>query len=178
MQRATTIILGALVVTIVGVLLFRGKSRPAPIVMPSLSAALSVVPPAPPLSIASPAPIPEPEPPPLPSATAEKKLPANAPRSVRFGVVLIQYRGAQFAPEQAPYKPDALQRARLLAEIARKDFKKAVQQGDPGSSEDTGRIQRNILEPPVEVELFSLAPGAVSPPIDTPRGYWIVRRVE
>lgn len=110
--------------------------------------------------------------------TSEKKLPANAPRMVRFGVVLVQYRGAQFAHERALYKPDALQRARQLAELARKDFKEAVKQGDPGSTEDAGRIRRDILEPNVEVELFSLAPGAVGGPVDTPRGYWIVRRVE
>jgi parvulin-like peptidyl-prolyl isomerase len=93
-------------------------------------------------------------------------------------VILVQFRGAQLAPENAPYKTDALQRARTLAELARKDFKAAVKQGDPGSQEDVGRVGRNILEPPLEYELFTLAPGGVSDPIDTPRGYWIARRID
>jgi hypothetical protein len=174
-QRSTTIALGALVVGAVGVLLVRGGPRPRAAAQPSWSAALSA--PAlvsiPPLSAPS---LLSPEPPPEPSP--ERRLPANAPRTVRFGVVLVQYRGAQFAPENAPFKPDALQRARQLAELARKDFKAAVKQGDPGSMEDAGRMGRGILEPAPEVELFSLAPGAVGGPIDTPRGYWIVRRIE
>ncbi|MDW8247854.1 MAG: hypothetical protein RMJ98_00950 [Myxococcales bacterium] len=177
MQRSTTITLGAFVVGAVGVLLIRGAPRPPVVERPTWSATLSVPVPVliPPLSAPSltlpesltPTPAPE-----------RRSLPANAPKSVRFGVVLVQYRGAQFAPEDAPYKPDALQRARQLAELARKDFKAAVRQGDPGSVEDAGRMVRGILEPAPEVELFSLAPGAVGGPIDTPRGYWIVRRIE
>lgn len=116
--------------------------------------------------------------PPTPHPTPHRALPSGAPKVVRFGVVLIQYRGAQFAPEDAPYKPDALQRARKLAEVARKDFKAAVKQGDAGSVEDAGRMRRDILEPGLEYELFTLAPGAVSEPIDTPRGYWVVRRID
>jgi hypothetical protein len=174
-QRSTTIALGAAVVAAVGVLLLKAGPRPAPAPALSWSAALSASPPpvSPPLT-------------PAPSVSAvssppvipERKLPLNAPRQVRFGVVLIQYRGAQFAQEASSYKPEALQRALQLVELARKDFKAAVKQGDPGSTEDAGRIARKILEPQAEVELFSLAPGEVGGPIDTPRGYWIVRRIE
>jgi hypothetical protein len=105
-------------------------------------------------------------------------LPATAPKTVRFGVVLIQYRGAQFAPEGARSRAEALELVRSLHEIARRDFRAAVKQGDPGSTDDAGRIARNILEPQLEYELFTLAPGAVSEPLDTPRGYWIARRAE
>ncbi len=165
-------------VATVGVLLFRGAPRPGSAARPSWSAAISAtalvsIPPLSAPSLEVPSVVPAP-----PSPLPERKLPLNAPRTVRFGIVLVQYRGAQFAPEQAPYKPDALQRARQLLEIARKDFKAAVKQGDPGSVEDAGRLGRGILEPAPEVELFSLAPGAVGGPVDTPRGYWIVRRIE
>ena len=182
MQRSTTIALGASVVVAVGVLLLKGGPHPRSDARPSWSAALSspLLAPSglqlPPLGAPSLSP-------PLLAGSApllppERKLPLNAPRSVRFGVVLLQYRGAQFAPEAAPFKPDALQKARSLAELARKDFKAAVRQGDPGSIEDAGRIGRGILEPAAEVELFSLAPNEVAGPVDTPRGYWIVRRLE
>ena len=178
MQRSSSIALGALVVAVVALLLVRGGRRPPPPERPSWVAALSasVAMPMPTLSV--PALI-------MPSALVApvasgpvRRLPANAPKNLHFGVILVQYRGAQFAPEQAPYKPDALQRARQLAEAARRDFKAAVAQGDPGSTEDAGRVARNILEPAVEVELFSLAPGSVSDPVDTPRGYLIARRLD
>lgn len=179
MQRSTSIALGALVVAVVALLLIQGGRRPPPPERLSWAAALSASSatiPVPSLSF-SVLPFPPPVAAPVSSAPL-RKLPANAPRTLHFGVILVQYRGAQFAPEQASYKPDALQRARQLAEAARKDFKAAVAQGDPGSVEDAGRVSRNVLEPAVEVELFSLGPGEVSEPVDTPRGYWIARRLD
>jgi hypothetical protein len=105
-------------------------------------------------------------------------LPKGSPKTVRFGVILIQYRGAEAAPPGARSKPEALALARTLAEAANTDFKGAVHRGDTGSMEDAGRIQRGVLEPAVEYALFMLARGSVSEPIDTPRGFWIVRRIE
>jgi hypothetical protein len=35
-----------------------------------------------------------------------------------------------------------------------------------------------VLEPEVEWSLFTLAPGEVGEPVDTPRGYWIPRRLD
>jgi parvulin-like peptidyl-prolyl isomerase len=97
---------------------------------------------------------------------------------VRFGVILVQYRGAELAPPHARSKQEALMLARTLAEAANTDFKTQVHRGDPGSMEDAGRIPRGVLEPSVEYALFMLARGGVSEPIDTPRGFWIVRRIE
>ncbi len=179
MQRSTSIALGALVVAVVAGLLIRSGHRTPPPERPTWAAALSAssaVIPVPALSV-SVLPFPSALASPTPSASM-RKLPTSAPKTLHFGVVLVQYRGAQFAPDQAPYKPDALQRARQLAEVAKRDFKAAVAQGDPGSVEDAGRLGRNILEPAAEVELFSLAPGGVSDPVDTPRGYWIARRLD
>lgn len=105
-------------------------------------------------------------------------LPTGAPRSVRLGVVLVQFAGAEGASSSARGKADALKHATTLLEEARTDFKAAVKAGDSGSAEDIGRIPRGVLERTTEVAVFSLGPGDVSEPIETPRGYWIVKRIE
>lgn len=105
-------------------------------------------------------------------------LPSGSPKMVRFGVILVQYRGAQAAPATARSKEEALAVARTLAEAARTDFRAQVSKGDPGSMDDAGRIPRGVLEPAAEYALFTLSAGGVSDPVDTPRGYWIVKRLE
>jgi hypothetical protein len=112
------------------------------------------------------------------SGEAPPGLPADAPKKVRFGVVLVQYRGAQGAPPTARAREAALALAQELAATAKTDFKAAVDKGDKGSTDDLGYIPRGVLEPAPEYELFSLPKGGVSGPVDTPRGYWIVRRIE
>jgi len=108
-----------------------------------------------------------------------KPLPAGAPATVSFGVVLFTYQGVQFAPTGARTKEEALEKAKGVVEDAKKDFAEAVKKGDRGSTADAGRIPRGVLEPELELVLFTLDKGAVHPePIDTPRGYWVVRRVE
>lgn len=99
-------------------------------------------------------------------------------RSVKVGVVLVQFAGAQGAPPTARPKPAALELARKLADEAKADFHQAVSHGDPGSADDIGRISRGILEAPVEAVLFTLAAGQTSEPIETPRGYWVVKRID
>ena len=107
-----------------------------------------------------------------------KPLPEDAPRTVSFGVVLVPYRGAQGAPADAPSKLDALERARALCAVALENFDEAVKKGAPGSVANAGRIPRGVLEPAVEYALFTLDKGAVrAEPLDTPRGFWIVRRI-
>jgi hypothetical protein len=109
-------------------------------------------------------------------------LPLNVPRQVRFGVALISYAGAQ--PSAAGGRPAARSRAdaRTLAEriaaSARDDFHAAVQQGDPGSTDDIGSVHLGVLEPAPEYVLFTLPVAGVGGPVDTPRGYWIVKRLE
>jgi parvulin-like peptidyl-prolyl isomerase len=105
------------------------------------------------------------------------ELPSKAPQTVGFGVVQVAYQGAQFAGTDARSKEQARQKAETLLELAKHDFAGAVSKGDHGSTSDAGRIPRGVLEPPVEYVLFMLDKGTVSPTlIDTPRGYWIVRR--
>jgi hypothetical protein len=105
-------------------------------------------------------------------------LSPNAPRNVRFGVVLVSYAGAEDAPRGARTKADARTLAEQLAAQAKTDFHAAVRRGDDGSADDVGGMQRGVLEPAPEFVLFSLEPGAVSDPIDTPRGFWVVKRIE
>ena len=114
--------------------------------------------------------------------SAVPPLPMNAPRQVRFGVVLIGYAGAQPGPgttrPSTRSKPDARALALKLATAAQQDFHMAVQQGDAGSADDIGRVKLGILEPAPEYVLFTLPIDGVGGPVETPRGYWIVKRVE
>jgi hypothetical protein len=113
-------------------------------------------------------------------------LPAEAPKSVVFGVILVQYKGAQGAPASARSRDAALELAKQIAAEAKDDFKAAVAKvrasgakGDrEGSMENAGRIPRGMLEPAPEYVLFSLPKDGVSEPVDTPRGFWIVHRIE
>ena len=105
-------------------------------------------------------------------------MPSGAPRTVKLGVVLVQFAGAEGASSTARAKPDAFKHAVELAERARADWKAAVKAGDVGSSEDIGRIPRGVLDHPTELAVFSLAAGDVSEPLETPRGYWVVKRLE
>jgi hypothetical protein len=115
----------------------------------------------------------------LADGTPVAPLEKGAPRHVRFGVVLVTYAGAEGAPDKgARAKPDALALATKLADEAKGDFRGTVQRGDPGSSDDVGAVVRGVLEPAPEAVLFALPVGGVSGVIDTPRGFWIVKRLE
>jgi hypothetical protein len=184
MQRWTTVALGLMFVAVIGVVIFKGRS---PAEKPKVS------------SVA--APKPKVAPPPASAsasttldagATGEPsgfdtlangepvpELPATAPKTVAFGVILFAYQGAQMAAKDAPSRSEALTRAKAAIPEAQKDFEEAAKKGDRGSAADAGRIPRGVLEPAVEYVLFSLEKGAVhAEPIDTPRGYWVIKRVQ
>jgi hypothetical protein len=109
---------------------------------------------------------------------AVPEIAGESPGSVVFGVVLVQYAGAQGAPPGARAHADAQKLASELAEVARKDFKAAVERGDPGSTTNAGRMYRGVLEPAPAYVLFSLQKDEVSDPVDTPRGFWVLKRIE
>jgi len=92
--------------------------------------------------------------------------------------VLVAYAGAEDAPRGVRSKKDALELAEKLAAQAKTDFHAAVRRGDEGSSDDVGSMTRGFIEPAPEYVLFTLPVGGVSDPIDTPRGFWIVKRIE
>ena len=103
---------------------------------------------------------------------------ADAPKAVRFGVILVKYAGAQLAKKDTRSKKAAAKLADELAKQAQSDFEAAVKKGDKGSTANAGRMFRGLLESDAEYALFSLEKGAVSKPVDTPRGFWILKRLE
>jgi hypothetical protein len=109
-------------------------------------------------------------------------LPLNVPREVRFGVILVSYEGAQPSASTGRPSPRSRADARVLAEKllagAQQDFHAALQQGDPGSMDDAGHMKLGILEPAPEYVLFALPVDGVGGPVETPRGFWIVKRLE
>jgi len=191
MQRAFSIALSLAAVALSIVLAFRGApslgatSTGAPLAadggsVPDAGASIDAAP-APVAPLAPSADLPNGAPH-APDGTQVAELGRGAPKVVRFGVILVAYEGAEGAPDKgARRKSDALSLATKLADQARQssgDFKSAVQRGDTGSSDDVGEVTRGVLEPDAEAVLFALPVGGVSGVIDTPRGFWIVKRLE
>ncbi len=114
----------------------------------------------------------------LPDGKDPPPLPVGSPHWIRFGVILVRYEGAQFAPKDAPPREVAELRAKTLLADAQKDFAAAVKAGDPGSMTDIGSVKRGVLEPATQYVLFTLPVGSLSPILDTPRGFWIVKRLQ
>lgn len=114
----------------------------------------------------------------LPSDSGAGVLGDRAPRQVRWGVVLIQFAGCQGASPTARSRREGQDLAQKLAEEAKKEFHEAVRHGDSGSTDDAGRMPRGVLEPVVELALFSLPVGGVSDVVETPRGFYVMRRSE
>jgi hypothetical protein len=114
----------------------------------------------------------------MPDGSDPPLLPKTAPKRVRFGLVLVRYKGAQLAPKNAPNREAAREHAELLARLARDDFAAAVKAADVGSTGDIGVVKRGILEPAIEYTLFTLPIGGVSDVVDTPRGFWVMKRLK
>jgi hypothetical protein len=94
-----------------------------------------------------------------------------------MGVIQFAYRGAELAPANAPSRTEAYEHATRVLELAKTDFTAAVRQGDPGSAMDLGEVPRGVLEPLPEYVLFTMKPNSTYDLVlDTPRGFWIVRR--
>jgi hypothetical protein len=115
----------------------------------------------------------------LPDGRKAPPLPDSAPQEVTFGVIVFGYQGAQFAPPSARTKEQAKQKAIAALADAKHDFSAAVAKGDHGSTSNAGRMPRGMLEGAAEYVLFTLGKGEVaSEPVDTPRGYWVLRRID
>jgi hypothetical protein len=188
MQKTTSAILGAFVVIATVLVIWRaGPRRDAAVVVPPMGASRTIEADVPAAGSAAVDPVHELEAlhalplgrpgTVLPNGSAPGPLPADAPSEVRFGVILVTYRGAERAPAHARSKEDAWKLAEALAQLAKSDFKAAVEKGDEGSAADLGWIQRGVLEPAPNYVLFTLAPGAVGGPVDTPTGYWVLKNL-
>jgi hypothetical protein len=114
----------------------------------------------------------------LPDGRVPPPLPPETPKQIRLGVVLMTFAGAQGAPPNARSKSDALALAQKLAADAKTDFHAAVIRGDSGSADDVGHIPRGVLELGTEYIGFTMQVGTVSDPLETPRGYWIIKRLD
>jgi hypothetical protein len=113
----------------------------------------------------------------IPDGGSTPPLPLGAPQNVSIGVIQFAYRGAEFASTNAPSRTDAYERALRVLDVAKTDFAAAVRKGDPGSATDLGEVPRGVLEPATEYVLFTMKPNTICDRVlDTPRGFWIVRR--
>lgn len=113
--------------------------------------------------------------------TAVPMLGADAPSKVRIAVALFRYAGAEGAGSGARDRRAAEELARSAIEKTQADgrFDGAVALGDAGSTRDLGWVPRGILERRVEYAVFSLpVGGSLTEPLDTPRGFWVVRRLK
>lgn len=193
MQRTTSVTVGLLFVAALAaaaVLSLRPKRDPEPTPVPKASASAPLVVSAAPSSNAAPADAELAVGAPREGAVTDgfdtfpdggkvPELPASAPNRVGFGAVIFTYQGSQGAARDARSKDEARKKAAETIELAQKDFAAAVAKGDRGSTTDAGRVPRGVIEPPIEYALFTLEKGKVHPePIDTPRGFWVVRRNE
>ena len=114
----------------------------------------------------------------MPDGSPVPGLPTSAPERVKLGVALFKYTGAQGASDSTRSRDAAEALAKEAIELAKTDFAAAVKKGDRGSNENIGWIQQRILERSVEYAVFTLDKGDVSPePIDTPRGFWVAKRI-
>lgn len=114
----------------------------------------------------------------MPDGSPVPALSSDAPDKVKLGIVLVRYQGSQGASDSTRSRESALMLANEINDLAKKDFNEAIKKGDRGSSENIGWIKQRILERSVEHAVFSLEKGQVSEsPIDTPRGFWIVKRL-
>ena len=186
--RLASILVGAAVIAVVGWMTYEAESS-RPRVKPVVVATDAAAPPATDTGSAStdagaPGPAAEEDLdaglflPSLSLGDASVIMPSGAPRSVKIGVVLVSFAGAEGASPSARSKSDALAIAERLGGEARSDFHRAVTSGDPGSADDIGRLPRGVLDPRTEVAVFGLAPGEVSEVLETPRGFWIVKRID
>jgi hypothetical protein len=111
------------------------------------------------------------------SPATNSGLPADAPKQVVFGVALVAYRGAQGAAASARSRDDALALAERIATRGADDFADAVKSADVGF-ENAGAMPRGVLEATAEQALFGLEVGKVSKPVDSPRGYYVFKRLQ
>jgi hypothetical protein len=193
MQRWTALVLaGLMVLAVVVVAVARrdggGALPPAPLASASPPVLPGTAAGAPPAATAAPLGVVEPldlavnEAGASPGATMPDGAPApplsgQAPKQVGFGVVLITYRGAQAAPAGARSREEALALAASIAEDAKRDFAAAVKRGDAGF-ESAGTVERGVLEPAAQAVLFGLEVGEIGGPVDSPRGYYVFKRLE
>ena len=124
----------------------------------------------------------------LPDAADASTAPAKSSSQelVEVRVLVVAYRGAQGAPPQVTRtKDEALERARMLARMARSGDRLAElvrkYSDRPGASEDMGLFRIRPAQPgafgeQVAQAATALPPGTIGDPVETPQGYFVIER--
>ena len=125
----------------------------------------------------------------LPDAPVESAASPAQPANqelVEVRVLVISYRGAEGAgPQVTRTKEEALERARMLARMARSGDRLAElvrkYSDRPGAAEDMGLFRIRPSQPgafgaQVAQAAASLAPGTIGDPVETPQGYFVLER--
>lgn len=114
----------------------------------------------------------------LPDGKPVPSLPEGAPKRVKLGIAIFRYKGAQSPPESNRSREDALAMAKKALAAGKEEFIEAVKLGDLGSNENIGWMGRGVLEKAVEYSVFTTDKGKLAADvIDTPRGYWVIKRI-
>jgi len=115
----------------------------------------------------------------MPDGSAVPPLPADAPSKIRLAVALFRYAGAEGSSPKDRTRQSALAAATEAQSLAQESFRRAIAKADPGSNEDIGWVRLGVLEKRVEFEAFRLKSGELAgAPLETPRGFWVVKRVK
>jgi hypothetical protein len=150
---------------------------------PSTSVGPPVHPPTPTAATAQAAPPPTPNP---PTPPPQPQAPAEQGETVAASHLLVAYAGAlRASPDIKRTKDEAKKRAEQLMARARKgeDFGKLADEGsdDPQAKMShgaLGRFTKDRMVKPFADAAFALKPGDVSPVIETPFGYHVIKRTE
>ncbi len=92
--------------------------------------------------------------------------------SFRIGVVIYSFEQGKRSKAMAKALADK------SLQVAGTDFAAAVKAGDPDSDADYGTFAPHSFDPDVESAIVAIPPGQVGGPIETSRGYWVVKRIK
>lgn len=121
-------------------------------------------------------------------ASGDERGPVAAPMPelIEVRVLVVAYQGAEGAsPQVTRSKDEALERARMLARMAKSGDRLAElvrkYSDRPGASEDLGLFRLRPAQPgafgkQVAQAAAALEPGTISDPIETPQGYFVIER--
>lgn len=118
-------------------------------------------------------------------ATADAGV-AHAPELIEVRLLVVAYEGAEGArPDVKRTKEQALERAQMIARMAKSGDKLAElvrkYSDRPGANEDFGLFRLRPAQPgvfgkDVSHAALALTPGAISDPVATEQGYFVIER--
>lgn len=122
----------------------------------------------------------------LPTPVASGNEAAPTQELVEVRVLVIAYKGAENAGANVSRtKDEALERARMLSRMAKSGDRMAElvrkYSDRPGATEDNGLFRLRPAQPgafgeAVAKAAVALSPGAISDPVETPQGFFVIER--